>query len=95
MTFPSFLSLFQSVHSNSFGNISAIYHLLVDKLERQDLKRSAQSSGGTPLVAAQRKASITTGTDCVTSFQCPKLQSVLQKFCDDLEFLIDLIFIII
>jgi len=50
--------MFQSVHSNSFGNISAIYHLLVDKLEHQDLKRI---SGDIPLVATQRKASITTG----------------------------------
>jgi hypothetical protein len=50
--------VFQSVHSNSFGNISAIYHLLVDKLENQDSKRS---SGDIPLVATQRKASITTG----------------------------------
>ncbi|XP_023703569.1 serine/threonine-protein kinase SIK3 isoform X4 [Cryptotermes secundus] len=50
--------ILKSVHSNSFGNISAIYHLLVDKLERQDLTRS---SSNIPLVATQRKASITTG----------------------------------
>ncbi|PSN34704.1 hypothetical protein C0J52_19023 [Blattella germanica] len=51
----------KSVHSNSFGNISAIYHLLVDKLEKQELKRSTQNSGSIPMVATQRKASITTG----------------------------------
>lgn len=33
----------------------------MDKLERRDLKRSIQSSGSIPLVATQRKASITTG----------------------------------
>ena len=53
--------LLQSVHSNSFGNICAIYHLLVDKLEKQDLKVTKPSSGSIPLVATQRKASITTG----------------------------------
>lgn len=49
--------MYQSVQDKSFDHISAIYHLLVDKLEHR-------SQGGTsrPIGLMQRKASITTGT---------------------------------
>ncbi|XP_068081094.1 serine/threonine-protein kinase SIK3 isoform X2 [Anabrus simplex] len=52
--------IIKSVQADSFNHISAIYHLLVDKLEKRDVVRNP-SQNSLPLQSAQRKASITTG----------------------------------
>ncbi|KAL0281085.1 UNVERIFIED_CONTAM: hypothetical protein PYX00_002182 [Menopon gallinae] len=48
--------ILKSVRNDMFDHISAIYHLLVDKLEQRD-RKSVNKGASTP----QRKASITTG----------------------------------